>query len=38
MKPFEEKKQGERVIVQDRDDKTFSITVIKTSAVEGQKQ
>jgi protocatechuate 3,4-dioxygenase beta subunit len=38
MKPFEEKKQGERVIVQDRDDKTFNITVIKTSAVEGQKQ
>jgi hypothetical protein len=38
MKPFEEKKQGERVFVQDRDDKTFNITVIKTSAVEGQKQ
>jgi protocatechuate 3,4-dioxygenase beta subunit len=38
MRPFEEKKQGEKVIVQDRDDKTFNITVIKTSAVEGQKQ
>jgi protocatechuate 3,4-dioxygenase beta subunit len=38
MKPFEEKKQGEKVIVQDRDDKSYPITVIKTSAVEGQKQ
>jgi hypothetical protein len=38
MKPFEEKKQGVKVIVQDRDDKTYSIVVIKTSVVEGQKQ
>lgn len=38
IKPFEEKKQGERVVVQDRDDKSFNITVIKISAVEGQKQ
>jgi protocatechuate 3,4-dioxygenase beta subunit len=38
MKPFEEKKQGEKVIVQDRDDKSYPITVIKTSVVEGQKQ
>jgi Carboxypeptidase regulatory-like domain len=36
MRPFEEKKLGERVIVQDRDDKSINITVIKT-AVEGQK-
>jgi hypothetical protein len=38
MHPFEEKKQGEKVTVQERDDKTVNITVIKTSAVEGQKQ
>jgi Carboxypeptidase regulatory-like domain len=38
MRPFEEKKQGEKVTVQERDDKSFNITVIKTSAVEGQKQ
>jgi carboxypeptidase family protein len=38
MRPFEEKKQGEKVTVQERDDKTVNITVIKTSAVEGQKQ
>jgi Carboxypeptidase regulatory-like domain len=38
IRPFEEKKQGEKVIVQERDDKSYSITVIKTSAVEGQKQ
>jgi hypothetical protein len=38
MKPFEEKKQGEKLSVQERDDKSFNITVIKTSAVEGQKQ
>jgi protocatechuate 3,4-dioxygenase beta subunit len=38
IKPFDEKKQGERVIVQDRDDKSYNINVIKTSAVEGQKQ
>jgi protocatechuate 3,4-dioxygenase beta subunit len=38
MRPFEEKKQGEKVIVQERDDKSYPITVIKTSAVEGQKQ
>jgi hypothetical protein len=38
IRPFEEKKQGEKVVVQERDDKTFNITVIKTSAVEGQKQ
>jgi hypothetical protein len=38
MKPFEEKKQGVKVIVQDRDDKTYPIVVIKTSVVEGQKQ
>ncbi len=38
MRPFEEKKQGEKVTVQERDDRTFNITVIKTSAVEGQKQ
>ena len=38
IRPFDEKKQGERVIVQDRDDKSYNINVIKTSAVEGQKQ
>jgi hypothetical protein len=38
IKPFEEKKQGERVVVQDSDDKSFNITVIKISSVEGQKQ
>jgi hypothetical protein len=38
IRPFEEKKQGEKVTVQERDDKSFNITVIKTSAVEGQKQ
>jgi len=38
MQAFEEKKQGEKVTVQERDDKTFNITVIKTSAVEGKKQ
>ncbi len=38
LKPFEEKKQGEKLTVQDRDDKSYNITVIKTSAVEGQKQ
>lgn len=38
MKPFEEKGLGEKVTVQDRDDKSYNITVIKTSAAEGQKQ
>ena len=38
IRAFEEKKQGEKVMVQERDDKSFNITVIKTSAVEGQKQ
>jgi protocatechuate 3,4-dioxygenase beta subunit len=38
IRPFEEKKQGEKLTVQERDDKTVNITVIKTSAVEGQKQ
>jgi len=38
IKPFEDKKQGEKVIVQDHDDKSFPIIVVKTSAVEGQKQ
>jgi protocatechuate 3,4-dioxygenase beta subunit len=38
IRPFEEKKQGEKVIVQEHDDKSYPITVIKTSAVEGQKQ
>ena len=38
IRPFEEKKQGEKVTVQERDDKSYPITVIKTSAVEGQKQ
>jgi carboxypeptidase family protein len=38
IKPFEEKKKGEKVFVQERDDKSYDITVIKTTAVEGQKQ
>jgi Carboxypeptidase regulatory-like domain len=38
IRPFEEKKQGEKVRVQERDDKRYDITVIKTSTVEGQKQ
>jgi hypothetical protein len=38
MRPFEEKKQGEKVIVQERGNNTFNMTVIKTSAAEGQKQ
>ncbi|MBV8514620.1 MAG: carboxypeptidase regulatory-like domain-containing protein [Acidobacteria bacterium] len=38
MRPFEEKKQGEKVTVEDRDNKSYNITVTKTSAVEGQKQ
>lgn len=38
MRPFEDKKQGQNVVVQERDDKSYNITVIKTSAVEGQKQ
>jgi protocatechuate 3,4-dioxygenase beta subunit len=38
MKPFEEKKLGEKVSVQERDNKSYNITVIKTSAAEGQKQ
>jgi Carboxypeptidase regulatory-like domain len=38
MRPFEEKKQGEKLTVQDRDNKSFNITTIKTSSVEGQKQ
>ncbi|HEY2822133.1 MAG TPA: carboxypeptidase-like regulatory domain-containing protein [Candidatus Acidoferrum sp.] len=38
LRPFERKKQGEKITLQDRDDKSYPITVIKTSAIEGQKQ